>query len=478
MRFFHVVALAGELPGAACELGAGVRVQDAHGPAPNFKGIARARVLQGSAERRRHARMVTPVSKSRGRQKKTPVPPQPRKRSWFARLSPEVRVIGLVVIIAAIAGAIVVWPRPEQEPPAPITVVIPAGERMHRAFQEARKAYIAAHKDADVILVEADDEKMKAYEAMWRAKPSEKSKTGGVDLLIGAEPYLSQWSGEGLLASWDDFLAAHDVRLSNASLEAGRVAGAQRMLPIGLELATIEITGEPRVSQPSTLQDLAKLAADMSTAGAPALGADWGGEWGEAVLLATAHAAGGDVSNVKMMLGHTKDALAWWQQGIAAGWARKPGVAGTPRLLWAGQRAWFDAGDGTRTRFVMPPGAADRGTVCVVYGALLPERSKHQDAARSFAADILLSRKFQVALAERTGLLPASVATWAKLKGPEWKELAAAAARSIPLSPNLRAPAATERFTREITGCLSGETSPEEAAAEIAALSSSVTAGR
>lgn len=418
------------------------------------------------------------MSKSRARQKRTPLPSQPRKRSWFSRLSPEARVIGLVAIISAIAGAIVLWPRPEQEPPAPITVVIPADKHMRLAFQDARKAYIAAHKDADVVLIEADEEKMKAYEAMWRAKPSKKDKTVGVDLLIGAESHLAQWSAAGLLASWDDDLAKRDVRLSSASLEAGRVGGAQRMLPIALELATIDVTGTRTAPQPATLQDLAKLAAGMSAPGAPALSADWRGEWGEAVLLATAHATGGDASNVRMMLGRMGDALAWWQRGIASGWACKPDAADGPSpLLWAGQRTWFNGGVGGNRHLLLPPGAADRGTVCLTYGALLPQRGRRQESARSFAADILLSDKFQVALAQRTGALPASVSAWRRLKGPEWEALVAAAARSLPLSPDLRAPDVVARFTRGIADCLNGGTAPAQAAAEITAASLPASAG-
>ena len=429
-----------------------------------------------------------PVSKSQGRRKR--IPPAPRRHSWFDRLAPEVRVIGLVVILMGIAAAIVLWPRQEKEPPQPLTVVVPADEPLRLAFQEARRSFMASHKDIEVVLIEAQEQKMPAYEAMWRGvasgsqaasraagKPERKRGSGrtakpvrksapGVDLLIGAEAYLARWAQEGLLESWDDFLETRDIRLSSASLEAGQVAGEQRMLPLALELASIEVSAPGHVAQPDSLQALASLAARLSVPGKPALAADWRGEWAEAVLLATAYAGGAQGQNARMLIGRAGDALGWWRRGVAEGWASKPGVGESrPPLVWAGQRAWFE-GRGQGIRLLLPPGADAKGTICVVYGALLPSKSKRKDAAQAFAGE-LLSQKFQLALAQRAGLLPAAVKVWPKLEGAEWKALATVAARSLPLPAEWRARESAQRFARAAKACLNGEISPAAAAAEM-----------
>lgn len=438
-------------------------------------------------------------SSSRGRR----IPPEPKRRSWFNRLSPEVRVIGLVVVSVIAVVVFIAWPRPEPREPQAIAVVIPADEALHTAFQEARRTFIAAHKDMDIVLVEAGEDKMPAYEAMWRegeakgaaaqptpgqpskgraapereTKPPGKAKPTGVDLIIGGEGYLGRWARAGLLESWDEFLAQREVRLSEAALEAGRISGKQQMLPLALELPAIGLTppagmvNATEVTQPESLRALADLAARLSQTARPALDARWAGVWSEAVLLATAHAAAGRDENVRMMFGRTGEALAWWRHGIETGWALKPrmGPANyTAPLLWAGQRAWFEK-RGDKAQLLLPPGAQDTGTVCVVYGALLPARSQHKDAARQFAAH-LLSFRSQRSLAERTGLLPAAVGPWGKLGGAQWKALEGAAARSVPLPAELRDAEVVKRFRQTALACLRGEESPQAGAAELAKL--------
>jgi hypothetical protein len=398
------------------------------------------------------------------------MPPAPRRRSWVARLSPEVRIIGLVVIIGGIAALIVLWPRQEKQAAEALTVVIPASEPWRLAFHDAARSFMRTHKDTDVVPIEAEDEKTQAYEAMWRKGKS------GVDLVIGAEGYLNRWSRAGLLDPWDQFLGERNLRLATASLDAGRVGQAQSMLPVALELSALRASLPAKVATPGSLDDLAALAAQASRPGEPALGGDWSGEWAEATLLATAH-AGGETQNLRMALGRTRDALAWWRKGIAAGWARKPGPGtGQPPLLWAGQRAWFEAqGDG-KTQLLLPPGAADTGTICVVYGAVLPAQSRHKDAARLFADKVLMSQEFQIGLARRTGLLPALIKAWPKVKGPGWEALRDAAARSFPLPPELRSADVVEPFARAANGCLAGRTSPDAAAAAIGKLSGAAAA--
>jgi len=405
------------------------------------------------------------VSKSSGRSRR--VLSHPRRQSWFNRLSPEARVIGLVAVIAVIAGLIVLWPRQEKQAAQALTVVIPANEPMRLAFHDAARSFMRAHKDIEVVPIEAQDEKTQAYEAMWRKGKS------GVDLVIGAESHLSRWGRAGLLEPWDKFLGERDLRLSTASLDAGRVGQAQAMLPVALELSALKASLPAQIATPDSLAALATLAAQASRPGKPALGGDWNGEWAEATLLATAHAAG-ETQNLEMLLGRTRDALTWWRTGIGAGWARKP-VAGEaqPPLLWAGQRAWFEARQGTPgtpIQLILPPRAAETGTICVVYGAVLPMQSKRKDAARLFADKVLMSQGFQVALAQRTGLLPALIKAWPKVKGPEWEALRGAAARSFPLPPQLRANEVVEPFARAVDGCLTGRMSPEAAAGEIGKL--------
>lgn len=402
------------------------------------------------------------MSRSSGRPRRTP--PPPRRRSWFNRLSPETRVIGLVAVIAVIAGLIVLWPRQEKKAAQALTVVIPANEPMRLAFHDAARSFMRTYKDTEVVLIEAQDEKSQAYEAMWRKGKS------GVDLVIGAESHLNRWGRAGLLEPWDKFLGERDLRLSTASLDAGRVGQAQAMLPVALELSALKASLPAQIATPDSLDALAALAAQASRPGEPALGGDWNGEWAEATLLATAHAAG-ETQNLEMLLGRTRDALTWWRRGIDAGWARKPGAAeAQPPLLWAGQRAWFEARQGTRIQFMLPPHAAETGTICVVYGAVLPMQSKRKDAARLFADKVLMSQGFQVALAQRTGLLPAVIKAWPKVKGPEWEALRGAAARSFPLPPELRSNEVVEPFARAVDGCLTGRMSPEAAASAIGKL--------
>lgn len=405
------------------------------------------------------------MSKSRGRRKRIP-PERKRSGSWFARLSPEVRVIGLVVLIMGIAMAIVLWPWQKEKLQEPLTVVIPADEPTSLAFREARRSFMAQHKDLDVVLIEAEDAKLQAYEAMWRKGKS------GVDLVIGGEAYLARWAAAGMLEPWDDFLSRREVRLSSAALEAGRLGTAQQMLPVAMELPSIAVFAPGAVSPPDSLDALASLASRLSAAGSPALGANWTGQWAEAVLAATAAAGVPQERTLNMLIGGSEGALAWWRRGIAEGWARKPG-AGAPRppLLWAGETAWFGAGDAGGARLLLPPGAAQNGTVCVAYGAQLPKQSKRKEAARSFAGDLLLLEKFQLALAQRAGLLPAVIGVWPKLKGAEWQALTAVAARSIPLSAELRSADVAERFAQTTVRCLNGETPTATAAAELARLS-------
>jgi ABC-type glycerol-3-phosphate transport system substrate-binding protein len=420
-----------------------------------------------------------------------------------------VRVIGLVVIIMIIAGIYVIWPRPEAPEPQAVTVAIPADEALHAAFQEARRVFVAAHKNIDIILVEASEDKLPAYEAIWRksaskgaaakGSPGAPGKGGavsaganrgrmkvapgrpapaGVDLIVGGESYLARWARAGLLEPWDEFLAQRNLRLSEAALAAGRIGGKQALLPLALELPVISFTppaataSAGETTQPDSLQALQTLAAKLSeVSGSPALDAPWSGVWAEAVLLATAHAEARRDENVHMMLSRTKAALTWWRSGIASGWAITPGarpVAYAPAMSWAGQRAWFEARH-AKVRLLLPPGAQDRGTVCVVYGATLPAKSQHKDAAQQFAAH-LLSFRVQRAFAERTGLLPAAVAPWARLKDARWEALKAAASRSAPLPPELRDAEAVRRFTRTAIACLRGEEQPQAAAAKLAKL--------
>ena len=404
---------------------------------------------------------------SRGRRPKQ-TPPARKRRSWFARLSPEVRVIGLVVVLAAVIGAIVVWPRAEQGPPQKLVVAAPADEAMRLALVTAQRSFTQAHKDIDVVFVDAPPEKMRAYEAMWRKGKS------GVDLLIGAQDELARWGKAGLLEPWDEFLAVRDVRLAHVGLEAGQVAGKQAMLPVALELTCIKVSEPGDMAPPLSLGGLARDAQSIGAPGGPALGADWGARWAAAVILSTARAGGAEQTRA-MPLAGVAEALAWWRGGISAGWARKPtadGDNGAPPLLWGGHGGWLAGGVRARhalpLQVWLPPRAAERGTVCVVYGALLPRHSRRKEAARLFAADLLLSQGFQYALAQRTGLLPAAVGAWGKLKGPTWEALAHAAADSIPLSPELRSPAVAERFAQVTRACLAGEIAPAAAAAELA----------
>jgi hypothetical protein len=431
-----------------------------------------------------------------------------------------VRVIGLVAILMGIAAAIVLWPRQEKEPPAPLMVVIPTGEpmgaseAMRFAVHEARRSFVKAHKGADVVLIEAPDEKMRAYGRMWRTPESKgEAKRGrganqagaatpkpratpGVDLVIGAEAYLAQWARQGLLDSWDDFLEKRNLRLSSAALEGGRVNGTQRMLPLALDLPVIALGLPPElpaimpseIPQPDSLQALEDLAKRLGRGSdRPAMDAEWRDEQFEAVLFATAYAAGGAGQNAQMLLGRIPQALAWWRRGATEGWARipeaeyeatpakKPGssahegsTVSWTRLSWMMQRQWL-----TLTyhgQMLLPPGASAKGTVCLVYGALLPEKSKNKELARAFAAE-LLSQKSQLALARRTGLLPALIGAWPKLKNAKWKALSAAAARSVAVPAELRSAETAAQFTMTVRRCISGDVSPEAAAAEIARLS-------
>lgn len=403
------------------------------------------------------------MPRSRGRRPKQ-IPPAHKRRSWFARLSPEARVIGLVVVLAAAIGVIVAWPRAEQAPPQKLVVAVPADEAMRLALVTAQRSFTQAHKDIDVIFVEAGADKLRAYEAMWRKGKS------GVDLLIGAEDELTRWGKAGLLEPWDEFLAAKDIRLAHVGLEAGQVAGEQAMLPVALELTCIKVSEPGDTAPPLSLEGLARDAQNMRAPGGPALGADWEGPWAAAVILSTARAGGAEQTRA-MPLAGAAEALAWWRGGVSAGWVRKPsadGDGGAPPLLWAGQGGWLATEKGSASRVWLPPRAAERGTVCVVYGALLPRHSEHKEAARLFVADLVLSQGFQYALAQRTGLLPAAVGTWGRLKGPTWEALAHAATDSIPLSPELRSPAVAERFAQVTRSCLAGEIAPAAAAAELA----------
>lgn len=371
----------------------------------------------------------------------------------------------------AIVGLIVLWPRAEEKAPEALTVVVPADKSLRLAIREGARPFLKAHEDVDLVLVAADDEKMHAYEAMWRKGES------GVDLLIGAEEYLARWSREEMIEPWDTFLTQRNIRLSSASLDAGRVEDTQQMLPVALELSALRVFSQSAVAQPATLADLAALAAQLSASGEPALAADWTGQWAEATLLATALAASGTSQNVGMLTARAEDALAWWRRGIAEGWARAPGAnESAPPLLWANQRTWFEERGEANAQLMLPPAAADNGTICVVYGVVLPKKAKRKDAARQFSEKVLVSEDFQIAMAQRTGLLPALVSAWPELKGAEWEALIGAAARSMPLPPELRARDTVLRFAQAATRCLNGELTPAAAAEEIAALASNAEA--
>lgn len=403
------------------------------------------------------------MSRSRSRrQRKAPLPR--KRRSWFSRLSPEVRVIALVVVVAAGIGAFVFWPRKEARPTPKLIIVAPADDAFRLALIDAGRSFARTHRDLEVVVVDARDEKMRAYEAMWRKGESR------VDLLIGAEAYLAGWAQAGLLEPWDDLVASRKMRLAPAGLEAGRIAGKQVMLPVALELTCLTVAGPDSGAHPDSLERLASAARKLSSPGAPALGADWQGPWAAAVVLSTARAARPQPTQA-LLMGGAGEALAWWRRGIAEGWARKPATSdgSLPLLWWAGQRG-APAGDGDRGTLWLPPGAVEHGTLCAAYGAVLPRKSSHQPAARLFASEVLLSDEFQSALAQRAGLLPAVVGAWDRLSGPRWKALSGAAARSLPLSPELRARGTAERFAQLTRSCLEGETTPAAAAARLAGL--------
>jgi ABC-type Fe3+ transport system substrate-binding protein len=118
----------------------------------------------------------------------------------------------------------------------------------------------------------------------------------------------------------------------------------------------------------------------------------------------------------------------------------------------------------------LPPGAAQRGTILVAHGVLLPRASRHKQAARMFVRE-LLSYQSQTALARRTGLLPADVGAWKAHEGDWPSGWVNAAARSIALSPQLRARETAEEFARITASCLKGETTPATAAAQLLRLS-------
>ncbi len=421
------------------------------------------------------------------RSRRRDVPPR-KRRPWSSYLPPEVRVIGLVAIIVGIGAAIVLWPRKAARPAQELTVVVPAAGQMRLALMEVRRSFAQAHRGIDVVLVEARDDKMRAYEAMWRKGRS------GVDLLIGAEGYLARWAQRGMLESWDGFLADSEARLAHAGLDAGVVAGKQALLPLLLELTCIYAAAPGGAAAPDSLAGLQRVAQRLSAPGQPALGASWQGPWAAAVVLSTAHAAGAHRSSERMLLGRAGDALTWWRSGVAAGWARDPAAGAQPvrqaqgrpvrqaqgrpvrqaqdkhgaRLQWGGheeQLVHRSAG-----ALWLPPGAAERGTICLVYGAMLPRESRHKEAARLFVRE-LLSDQAQTALARRTGLLPAVVGAWKTSKGNWPSDWVSAAARSVALSPQLRSREAAQEFARIAVSCVSGETAPAAAAAQLARLS-------
>lgn len=400
----------------------------------------------------------------RPRNRRTPIIPGRSRRSWLARLAPEVRVIGAVLIICAVLAVVVAWPRKEAGAAEKLTVVVPAGD-LGAALRTLRQSFVTKHRDIDVVFVEAEAEKMPAYEKRWRKNES------GVDLLIGVEAYLTRWSAAGHLEPWDDFARENELHFSHVAVDASTVGERLQMAPLAIDLPCLKFSGGAAAVAPTTLAEIETLARKLGAAGRPVLDADWSATWALPTALSVACAAAPQ-RRASLAPAGLADALAWWKRGIEAGWARAPGanVEDRPVLMWGGEDGWPAQAASDQTTLWALPGAVKQGTIALTYGAVMPRASRHKRAARTFVRE-LLSPATQATLAQASGLLPAELKAWKRkqLAGAPWGDLKNTAAQAVALPPRLRSLEIADAFARDAAACLQGKLTPQQAAASIVA---------